>query len=71
MSDRIRQMRDAGYFLGADELKEILDYIDGPSMADILLKNAKAETLRDQYIKAKEEGTSMGPMIASIQQLDR
>lgn len=71
MSDRIRELRDAGYFLGNDELKEIMDYLNGPSMADILLKNAKAETLREQFIKAKEEGTGMGPMIASIQQLDR
>jgi hypothetical protein len=73
MSDRIRQLSQPSYFLGSEELKEIMDYINGPSMADILLENAKTETLRQAYLKAREEGTEaqIGPMLASIKQLDR
>lgn len=45
------------------------DYLNGPSMASILLKQAKGELLREQM---KEDGSNaMTPMIASILQLDR
>jgi hypothetical protein len=73
MSNRIRQLSQASYFLGSDELKEIMDYLNGPSMADILLENARNQTLREQYKQATENGTeaSVGPMLASIKQLDR
>jgi hypothetical protein len=64
-----------------------MDFLKGPSMASILLKNAKGMTLRNQMEEAQMAGMdpeavarrraqndiemSMGPMIASIKQLDR
>ncbi len=74
--------------VGADPLGDpAMDYLKGPSMASILLKNAKAMTLRNQLEEAQLVGLdpevaarrraqndiemSMGPMIASIKQLDR
>lgn len=63
------------------------DYLKGPSMASILLKNAKGLTLRNLLEMAQLEGADpevaarrmaqneaemrMAPMIASVQQLDR
>jgi hypothetical protein len=74
--------------LGADPLGDpASDYLQGPSMASILIKNAKAMTLRNQIEEAQLAGAdpevaakrraqndiemAMGPMIASIKQLDR
>ena len=74
--------------LGADPLGDpAMDFLKGPSMASILLKNAKGMTLRNQMEEAQMAGMdpealakrraqndmemSMGPMIASIKQLDR
>lgn len=63
------------------------DYLKGPSMASILLKNAKGMTLRNLMEEAQlanadpdvaarvrarnETEMAMAPMIASIRQLDR
>lgn len=47
------------------------DYLNGPSMASILLKQAKGQYLRDQMQAAGDENPGMAPMIASIMQLDR
>ena len=49
------------------------EYLTGPSMASILLKQAKGEYARDLIQQAREAGTegSVGPMMASILQLDR
>jgi hypothetical protein len=74
--------------LGADPIGDpAMDFLKGPSMASILLKNAKGMTLRNQMEEAQLVGAdpevaarrraqndiemSMGPMIASIKQLDR
>lgn len=74
--------------LGADPIGDpAADYLQGPSMASILMKNAKAMTLRNQLEEAQMVGLdpevaarkraqndiemSMAPMIASIKQLDR
>jgi len=60
--------------VGADPLEDPAhDYLKGPSMAEILLKNAKAMTVHDMLKQARsEEGNpQMAPMIASIKQLDR
>ena len=64
-----------------------MDFLKGPSMASVLLKSAKGMTLRNQMEEAQMVGMdpevlarrraqndmemSMGPMIASIKQLDR
>jgi len=76
---------------GLPAIEEIGDpageYLHGPSMARILLKNAKAMTLKNQLEEAYLQGLSpeaaarrrlqndaemaMAPMIASIRQLDR
>lgn len=49
------------------------DYLNGPSMASVLLRQAKGEYLKDLAQKARESGTEGGvsPMIASVLQLDR
>lgn len=49
------------------------EFLDGPSMASVLLKQAKGEYMRDLMEKARASGTegSMSPMIASVLQLDR
>jgi hypothetical protein len=47
------------------------DYLQGPSMASVLLRQAKGDYLRDLQQKSQEQGTNMSPMIASILQLDR
>lgn len=49
------------------------DYLNGPSMASVLLRQAKGEYLKDLAQKARENGTEGGvsPMIASVLQLDR
>jgi hypothetical protein len=49
------------------------DYLNGPSMASVLMKQAKGEYMRDLIQKARESGTEGGvsPMIASVLQLDR
>lgn len=51
----------------------IEDYLNGPSMASVLMKQAKGEYMRDLIQKARENGTegSVSPMIASVLQLDR
>jgi hypothetical protein len=51
----------------------IEDYLNGPSMASVLLQSARGEYLRDIAQKARQSGTegSVGPMIASMIQLDR
>ena len=64
-----------------------MDFLRGPSMASILIKNAKGLTLKNQLEMAQLEGADpevvarrmaqneaemrMAPMIASVQQLDR
>jgi len=50
----------------------IEDYLNGPSMASVLLRQAKGDYLRNVAEQADANGT-MGarPMIASILQLDR
>lgn len=74
--------------LGAPALEdEAMNYLKGQSMASILLKNAKAMTLRNQLEEAQLVGAdpeviarrqaqneaemNIYPMIASIKQLDR
>lgn len=74
--------------LGADPLGDpASDYLQGPSMAGILMKNAKAMTLKSQLEEAQLAGAdpevaarrraqnememNIYPMIASIKQLDR
>ncbi len=60
--------------IGADPIGDpAADYLDGPSMADILLKNAKAMAVHDMLRQARSEDGNprMAPMIASIGQLDR
>lgn len=52
-------------------LDQFEDYLNGPSMASILVENAKAQTLQDQFLEARKNETGMGPMISSIKQLDR
>lgn len=47
------------------------DYLNGPSMASILLKQAKGQYLREQMQQDNGETPGMAPMIASIMQLDR
>ena len=56
-----------------DVQEEMLDYLNGPSMASILLRQAKTGLMRDLLGQARENGTeqAMAPMIASITQLDR
>lgn len=51
----------------------IEDYLNGPSMASVLLKQAKGEYIRDLAEQARASGTegSVTPMIASVLQLDR
>jgi hypothetical protein len=63
-----------GQWSGLDSqefMDPINDYLDGPSMASILLKNAKAQTLQEQFAEDSKNDAGMGPMIASIRQLDR
>ena len=60
--------------LGAEPLGDpAADYLNDPSTADLLMKNAKAMTIHDLLKQARSEGGNpqMAPMIASIQQLDR
>jgi hypothetical protein len=74
--------------LGPPEIEdEAMDYLKGPSMASLLMKNAKAMTLRNQLEEAQMAGMdpeaaarkraqneaemNIYPMIASIKQLDR
>ena len=60
--------------LGAEPLGDpAADYLNDPSAADLLMKNAKAMTVHDLLKQARSEGGNpqMAPMIASIQQLDR
>jgi len=49
------------------------DYLNDPSAADLLMKNAKSMTIHDLLKQARSEdgNPQMAPMIASIQQLDR
>jgi hypothetical protein len=48
------------------------DYLNGPSMASIMLKQAKGELLRDRLQQGrKDDDPTIAPMIASIIQLDR
>jgi hypothetical protein len=49
------------------------DYLNGPSMASVLLKQAKGEYFQDLIQQARKAGTEgmTAPMIASILQLDR
>jgi len=49
------------------------DYLQGPSMASVLLRQAKGDYLKSQMQQANELGTGsqVSPMIASILQLDR
>lgn len=48
------------------------DYLNGPSMASVMLKQAKGELLRDRLQDARRgDDPSVAPMIASIIQLDR
>jgi hypothetical protein len=53
--------------------EEFEDYLSGPSMASVMLKQAKGQYLRDMASQAREDGMedAMAPMIASIIQLDR
>jgi len=87
MSDRIRAMREPSpqerkrlerelmiaNGIDPDTQAEYQDYLNGPSMASILLKQAKMDLMRDLLGKSREDGTeqAMAPMIASITQLDR
>jgi hypothetical protein len=74
--------------MGAPPIEdEAMDYLRGPSMASLLMKNAKAMTLRNQLEEAQMVGMdpeavarrraqneaemNIYPMIASIKQLDR
>jgi len=74
--------------LGAEPIGDpALDYLSGPSIASVLLKNAKAITLKNQLEEAQMVGAdpeviarrraqneaemNIYPMIASIKQLDR
>jgi hypothetical protein len=74
--------------LEAPPLEDVaMDFLKGQSMASILLKNAKAMTLRNQLEEAQLVGAdpeviarrqaqnaaemNIYPMIASIKQLDR
>lgn len=59
---------DDGDVGGSDQFE---DYLNGPSMASILVENAKNQTLQEQYAKSREANDGMAPMIASIKQLDR
>ena len=49
------------------------EFLDGPSMASVLLKQAKGEYLRNIMQQARDSDTegTVSPMIASVLQLDR
>lgn len=88
MSNRIRQIRETATRPRFEDLpphvqeyvswlaqmnEENQDYLHGPSMASVMLKQAKGDYLKDQMQQADEMGmgTQASPMIASILQLDR
>lgn len=90
MSRRIRSLRQQPRELTPEEIKalqyqatgqasnldeEVDDYLAGPSMASVLMKQSQGDYLRTLIQQMEKEGQTgaraTAPMIASILQLDR